>query len=101
MRTVSEIVDAVQEGAPATDQELRTALLCLFYDGSLATKPDFEDASELKLRTRARESFERRFRMMKSKPDKYLGPRWTPGTEENRQGRELSRKIAERAGVLA
>jgi hypothetical protein len=90
----------VQDGAPSDEHELRLALLCLFYDGNLATNADFEEASELKLRLRARESFERRFRMLRAEPGKYLGPRWTPGTEGNRQGRELSLKIAERAGVL-
>ena len=93
MRTVSEIVDAVQEQRPATEEELRLALLCLFYDGTMAAPHDYEDASELKLRMRAKENFERRFRMLRAEPGKYLGKRWTPGTAENAEGRALSQSV--------
>lgn len=93
MRTVNSIVGAVQEQQPVTEQELRLALLCLYYDGQMACQSDYEGVSESRLRMRAKENFARRFRMLKSEPDKYLGPRWTPGTPENAEGRELSKRI--------
>jgi hypothetical protein len=92
-RTVSEIVDAVQEQQPVTETELRLALLCLFYDGQMACPSDYEGASELKLRMRAKENFERRFHMLRSVPAVRLGPNWTPGTPENTAQREQSKRI--------
>lgn len=93
MRTVSEIVDAVQEQQPVTEDELRLALLCLHFHGQMASQSDFETASELKLRMRAKENFERRFRMMRADPTVFLGPRWTPGTPENAAGRAGSKRL--------
>jgi len=95
LRTVSEIVEAVQQQQPATEEELRMALLCLYYDNTMACDSDFEKASELKLRMRAKENFGRRFRMMKADPATYLGSRWTPGTQENAEGRAMSTKITD------
>lgn len=97
MRTVGEIVEAVQEQQPVTEAELRLALLCLFYDGQLACPSDFEGASELRLRMRAQESFSRRFRMLREPADLYLGARWTPGSEENTTARRASKAIASAA----
>lgn len=93
MRTVGEIVEAVQERQAVDDDELRLALLCLYYDGQLGIDVDAETRSAPALRMRARESFERRFRMMKTAPDKYLGERWTPGTAANSEGRTMSKAI--------
>lgn len=93
MRTVGDIVGAVQEGQPATDEELRLALLCIFYDWQMATPSDYAGKSQLHLEMRARESFERRFRVLKAPPGVYLGPRWTPGTVENAEGRASSKAI--------
>jgi len=93
VRTVSEIVEAVRKQEPATEEELRLALLALYYDNTMACRSDFESASELKLRMRAKENFERRFRMLKSEPDRYLGPRFTPGTKENTEGRAQSEAV--------
>lgn len=94
MRTVSEIVEAVQTGQPATDEELRLALLCLFYHGQASACPsDYATASAARLQMRAMENFELHFRMMRAEPDKYLGARWTPGTDENLKGRAQSEAI--------
>ncbi|HEU4544314.1 MAG TPA: hypothetical protein VFR23_24500 [Jiangellaceae bacterium] len=90
---MNDIVGAVQEQEPATEEELRLALLCLYYDGQMSAPSDYESAGELRLRMRAKENFERRFRMLKADPSVYLGERWTPGTEENRAGRELSKRV--------
>lgn len=95
MRTVSEIVGAVQEQQSATDEELRLALLCLFYDGQMACPSDYEGKSRALLEARARGNFDRRFRMLKADPSVYLGERWTPGTPENLDGRILSKRVLE------
>jgi len=100
MRTVSEIVGAVQDQEHATEEELRLTLLCLFYHGQLHSAPDHEDADPMLLRARVGGEFEARFRLMKSRPDKYLGDRWTPGTKANTEGRRVSEAIARKAGVL-
>lgn len=93
MRTVGEIVEAVQEREPATEEELRLALLCLYYDGGLATRHDGETAHVLLLRMTIKDSFERRFKMMRLEPSVYLGPNWTPGTPENDKQRKMSKGI--------
>lgn len=93
MRTVREICIAVQDQQPVTEDELRLSLLCLMYDGQMANPRDFETASEMKLRMRARESYERRSRMMTADPSVYLGPNWTPGTPENKRQREIAFKV--------
>ena len=93
MRTVSEIIEAVQEQQPATEEELRLALLCCHYSLTLAQRYDFETASEMALRMGAKETFERNFRMMKSDPTVYLGANWTPGTSENKAQRDRSKRV--------
>jgi hypothetical protein len=93
MRSVNDIVGAVQEQQPATDEELRLALLCLYYDNQLATPHDFGSVPDATLRMRAKENFERRFRMMRAEPDKYLGDRYTPGTAENSAERDQLKRI--------
>lgn len=93
MRPVTEIVLAVQEQQPATDDELRLALLCLFYDGQMACPSDYEGKTQAHLEARARENFARRFRMLKADPTVYLGERWTPGTAENLEGRRASKAV--------
>lgn len=101
MRTTIDIIGAVQEQQPVTEHELKLALLCLYYDGALATTADFENASHLKLKLRAKESWERRFRMLKAEPDRYLGDRYTPGTEANATGRAASEAIYSAAMTAA
>ena len=100
VRTVNEIVGAVQEGQPATDEELRLALLCLYYNGQLSARAPRENTSLTVYQMRESEAFEHRFNMLKSEPQKYLGERWTPGTKANGDGRKASFGIAKKAGVL-
>lgn len=92
-RTVSEIVEAVQEQQPATDSELRLALLCLFYDGQMACPHDYAGKTQVHLELRAKENFERRFRMLRALPATYLGSNWTPGSPENTAQRANSKRI--------
>jgi hypothetical protein len=92
-RTICDIVDAVQEQQPVTEEELRLTLLCLFYDGQMSAPHDYETASDLKLRMRAKENFERRWRMLRAVPATYLGANWTPGSPENTAQREASKRI--------
>lgn len=100
MRSVNEIILAVQEQQPATEEELRLALLCIDYEMTISTETDWNEASPALLRSRASEQFSRRFRMGKADPKEWLGRRWLPGTEENRRAREVSMRIAKKAGVL-
>jgi hypothetical protein len=92
-RSVGDIVEAVQEQGPVTEAELRLALLCLYYDLQMACPSDYAGKPQVQLEWRAKENFERRFRMLKAPPAIYLGPRWTPGTPENAQGRAGSKAI--------
>lgn len=93
MRTVEEIVEAVQEQQLVSEDELRLALLCLFYDGYMACPSDYAGRSELALRVQAKDNFQRRFRMLRTNPREYLGSRWTPGTPENRVNRAMSKRV--------
>lgn len=93
MRTVSEIVEAAQEQQPATDEELRLALLCVYYALQLGTASSYETDSELILRARAKANFESMFHMMRTDPTVRLGRNWTPGTPENTAQRAQSKRI--------
>lgn len=103
MRTVIDIVEAVQEQQPVTEDELRLALLCLFYDGQadslfmadITSAGDSIGISE-PARALAKEHYSRRFRMLKAGPAAYLGPNWTPGTPENTRQRKTSKAIMKR-----
>ena len=95
-RTVSDIVGACQEQTPATEQELRLALLSLYYAWSIhSSAPTAKEGSLL--RVFQMEAFEARFRVMKAEPSKWLGARYTPGTPENVAGRAVSHVILENA----
>ena len=50
IRTVGEIVEAVQRQEDVGNDELRLALLCLYYDGTMAARSDYERQSEVALR---------------------------------------------------
>ncbi|MBV9863313.1 MAG: hypothetical protein JO267_14330 [Alphaproteobacteria bacterium] len=99
MRSTAEIVGAVQECQPATDQELRYALMSLWYwaqmtASSLAEHSDLPSGDGKGYPAfAARRRYEEWFAGMKLPVDQRLGPRWTPGTRENREGRALSAKV--------
>lgn len=93
MRTVGDIVEAVQEQQPVTDTELRYTLLCLNYALQLSCPSDFNHSPEFRLRQVAKANFERWFNLLRTEPAEYLGPNWTPGTPENQEQREQSKEI--------
>lgn len=93
MRTVGDILEACQEQQPATEEELRLALLALYYCLHLSCPHDYEGKAPMLLELRAKDNFERKFRLMKAEPSKWLGARYTPGTKENREGRGVSKRI--------
>lgn len=93
-RTVGDIVGACQDGTPATDEELRLALLSLYYGWSThSMAPRAKEGTLLHLFQK--EAFEARFRVMKAEPSKWLGERYTPGTAANNEGRRQSMAILE------
>ncbi len=93
MRTIEEITDAVQEEGPVTDIELRLALMAIHYNYSINTHSDFDTVNSIRCVIRAKEQFTSRFNLYKLTPDKYLGPNWTPGTPENKDQRDTSKRI--------
>ncbi len=93
MRTVGAIVESVQEQQPATEEELRLALLAVFYHAQMACSSDYAGKPAVIAERRAKDNFERHFRLLRTEPDKYLGPRWTPGSPENAEGRAASKRV--------
>ena len=98
-----DIVEAVQEQQPVTEEELRLALLCVFYDSQADSRfmADLAGAGDVvgvpaPMMAIAKEHYARRFRMLKADPAVYLGPNWTPGTPENTRQRATSKAILER-----
>jgi hypothetical protein len=77
MRTIGEIVDAVQECQEASEEELRLTLVSLWYA----------------YRMSARNSIEQQWKLIRVTPEHYLGPRWIPGTPENLEGRRYSKAM--------
>lgn len=95
MRPVGEIIWAVQEQEPVSVEELKLALLALYYTLQLSCPSDYETAKPFQLEWRAKENFERYFRLMKADPTVWLGPGWTPGSPENSSRRRVSKKLAD------
>jgi hypothetical protein len=91
--TIGDIVDAAQEQRPLTEEQLRLALLAVFYHAQMACSSDYASKTQLHLEMRAKDNFERHFRLLKADPATWLGPRWTPGTQENAEGRTLSKRV--------
>ncbi len=91
MRTIGEIIEAVDECQPATEEELRLTVKSLCGALMLASCHR-EDCREERIKAR--------WYLFRAEPDKWLGPRHTPGTPENKQERELAMRIARKAGVL-
>jgi len=89
MRTIGQIIEAVEEQQPVTDEELRLAVVALWH--KLQIEIGFEPETRVP----------KLWDFMRSEPGKYLGPRWTPGTVENTQGRAMSKKIMEIASKRA
>lgn len=101
MRTTLEIIIAVQECQPATEEELRLALVALsgiesfishdlqdLVDDVIGGKPTAKFRAEY-----ANGTIDRMFQARKTPPDKWLGPNGIPGTPENIAGRAISKRI--------
>ena len=105
MRSVLEIIIAVKDQQPATDEELRLCIVALSamqtMDGMQLhelAESVIDGTASAKLRARhvMREA-EIRFKSMKMPVDKYLGPRNTPGTPENDRSVRIAKNILKKA----
>jgi hypothetical protein len=104
-RTILDIVIAAKEQQPATEEELRLAVVALsamlhaverserqLAEAVLAGKPSAKMRAEFALR-----EAEIRFRFRKMDPAQYLGADYTPGTPENDRLRTMAKALFERA----
>lgn len=101
MRSTLEIIIAVQEQQPVTEEELRLALLAMSSIEHFL-KNDFQSLIEAVLdgkptaRMKAefsRGTIEKMFQALKTPPDKWLGASGIPGTPENLRQREIAKRI--------
>jgi hypothetical protein len=100
-KTICDIVEAVQDGEPVDELELRKTLLSLFYCLQMSCPSDYADQTKLQLEWRAKENFEQYWRVLRTTPDTWLGDRWAPGTE-NAPGKlpsERAREIFASQGI--
>ena len=103
-RSILDIVIAAQEDSPATERELRLALVAvssMLYRLERSERELVEAVlagKSAKLRAAcAHREAEARFQVKKLAPEQYLGPDHTPGTPENARLRKLAHAIFERA----
>lgn len=107
MRSTLEIIIAVQESQPATEEELRLALLALSGINHFI-QHDLDDIVEaiteqkpfaiLKMKAEfSKGTRERLFQGIKKDPREWLGPGNTPGNPEYESRRELAKKVFKRA----
>lgn len=107
MRTTNEIICAVKDCQPATEQELRLALCAMesikffvYYELANIIDAVEKDTSPKALKFRAKSAFrllEDMFQAAKTPPDKWLGPAHTPGTPENKEQVRMARVIFKKA----
>ena len=103
MRTTNEIIIAVKDCEPVTDQELKLALVAMagiqyFLKSDLQTLVDLSlgDAPSGRIKMRAefaKQTIDRMFKAIKTPPDKWLGEDGIPGTEANRSRMEMGKAI--------
>jgi hypothetical protein len=104
MRSTLEIVIAVKESAPATEHELRLALLATvaiehFVRKDLERLIDAVVECKPSARMRALEArglLERMFEARKKAPDEWLGPENTPGNPEYERMLAFGKKLLEK-----
>ena len=112
MRTTNEIVCAVKDCQPVTEEELRLALVALSAI-DLFTRRDCGElvdqilapCNEPGLRLRAarlrahgaKRALEDSFQALKTAPDKYLGPCHMPGTPEHAAGMRVAKAVFKKA----
>lgn len=108
MRSTNEIIIAVKESQPATDEELRLALLVMsnidyFVEGKLRELIEAieEDKPSTKSRARfAKDTLEGMFLARKKPPKDWLGPENTPGTPEYERRYAMAMKLGKKLGVI-
>lgn len=103
MRTTLQIIIAVKECEPVTEEELKLALIALsniehFYNKAAQDLIDAIRAEKsmalLKMKAEfAWGTIESMFKAKKTPPDTWLGPDNTPGTPENKRQMEMGKKI--------
>lgn len=102
MRSINEIIMAVKECRPATEEELRLCVAAL--DGvEYTTNRNLEKLTEAVsdgkpqiinlYQNEAIRWSETRFNVFKGTPEKWLGPGNTPGTAEQRQRMAVAKRI--------
>lgn len=107
MRSINEIVIAVQECEPVTEEELRLAVAALGYMETMDQKTIHEFA-ELVAENKHKSSIQlkaqfllqergHRFKSMKMPVDQYLGAANIPGTIENKARRKMMKNIFKQA----
>jgi hypothetical protein len=105
MRSTLEIVIAAKEQAPASDEELRLALVATSAMLGIVER-ELRDLVAAVLEGKgntgllaglARRSDETRFASRKLPVDQYLGPSYTPGTPENLKLRAMAANVFEKA----
>jgi hypothetical protein len=107
MRTTLQIILAVKECEPVTEEELKLALCAMsgiehFLNQSLKKliQSIREGKPEARLKMQAEfewRTIERMFKAIKTPPDEWLGPGNTPGTEENRERMAWAKKVFKKA----
>lgn len=108
MRSTLDVIIALKESQPVTEDELRFALLALsnidyFIKRSLGDLVEAVEADKASAKLKAafaKGTRERMFQAMKQDPQVWLGPGNTPGTPEYAERYALAQKVAKAAGVL-
>lgn len=105
MRSILEVIVAVQEQQPATEEELRLTVVALSAMLHLVERSGREVAEAVrdgKPSAKMRADFflrdhEIRFKSRKMTPADYLGPDHTPGEPENERLRKMAKAVFEKA----
>lgn len=110
MRSTVDIIVAVKECQPATEEELRLALVAMsaiehFVRTDLQKLIDAVEegkpAGVIEIKAAfAKGTISRMFKAIKMPVDKWLGPGNTPGTPENTKRLAMAKKIFKRATGL-
>jgi hypothetical protein len=104
MRSTKDIITAVKESQPVTQDDLRMALLVMstvdgftwreLYDLIEAVQSDPEQA-RMKAAF-AKGILERMYRAKKEDPETWLGPEQTPGAAAHDRWQQIGRRLLER-----
>ena len=99
MRRVIDIAAAVEEEQPVANEELKLALLCYAQWASTVWR---QSNDALKRQDWYKDFWLKEigdsfWKMKDADPEKYLGPRYTPGTEEFKQARKVAFAVFKKA----